>query len=110
MNPDIRAYNGSQAEADKKIFELLCIEIDKALPEAKNKIWHRHPVWFLNSNPVVGSKLKDSVRLIFCSGQTFEENGLHPKRATTQLKKLILKILKTGSSNPATSNGIIRIS
>jgi len=80
MNSDIQAYNDSQDEADKKICELMCIEIDKALPEAENKIWHRHPVWFLDGNPIVGySKLKGSVRLLFWSGQTFEEKGLHPE-------------------------------
>jgi len=80
MNPDIQAYNDSQAEADKEICELLCIEIDKALPEAENKIWHRHPVWFLDGNPVVGySKLKGSIRLLFWSGQTFEEKDLQPE-------------------------------
>jgi hypothetical protein len=34
--------------------------IDRDLPDAENKIWHRHPVWFLDGNPIVGySKLKD---------------------------------------------------
>lgn len=52
-------------------------EIDKNLPEAENKIWHAHPVWFLEGNPIVGySKLKDSVRLLFWSGQSFEEEEL----------------------------------
>jgi hypothetical protein len=44
---------------------------------AENKIWHAHPVWFLDGNPVVGySKLKDCVRLLFWSGQTFQEKEL----------------------------------
>lgn len=52
-------------------------EIDRALPEAENKIWHAHPVWFLDGNPVVGySKLKNCIRLLFWSGQSFEEKGL----------------------------------
>ena len=47
------------------------------MPEAENKIWHGHPVWFLEGNPVVGySKLKGSVRLLFWSGQSFDEEGL----------------------------------
>jgi hypothetical protein len=34
-------------------------------------------VWFLDGNPVVGySKLKECVRLLFWSGQSFEEEGL----------------------------------
>lgn len=56
---------------------LLAQEIDRHLPEAENKIWHRHPVWFLDGNPIVGySKLKDCVRVLFWSGQSFEEKGL----------------------------------
>ena len=55
-------------------------EIKKALPKAESKIWHAHPVWFLDGNPIVGyHKLKDSVRLLFWSGQTFEEEGLKPE-------------------------------
>jgi hypothetical protein len=34
-------------------------------------------VWFLDGNPIVGySKLKNCVRLLFWSGQSFEEKGL----------------------------------
>lgn len=73
----IQEYNNKQAEADKAICQALFEEINRALPEAESKIWHAHPVWFLNGNPVAGySKLKDSVRLLFWSGQTFEEPGL----------------------------------
>lgn len=73
----IDSYNNSQAQADKEICELLRAEIDKHLPEAESKIWHAHPVWFLDGNPVVGySKLKDSVRLLFWSGQSFDEPAL----------------------------------
>lgn len=77
MHPDVRAYNDSQADADKAICALLAAAIDQALPEAENKIWHRHPVWFLDGNPVVGyGKLKSCIRLLFWSGQSFEEAGL----------------------------------
>ena len=77
MNADIKAYNDQQAAADQEICHLLANTIDKELKEAESKIWHAHPVWFLDGNPVVGySKLKDSVRLLFWSGQTFEEDGL----------------------------------
>lgn len=77
MNKDIRAYNNAQSAADKKICNLLAREIDSNLPEAENKIWHAHPVWFLEGNPVVGySKLKNCIRLLFWSGQSFDEPGL----------------------------------
>lgn len=77
MHPDTHAYNDSRAVADRAICRLLATEIDRQLPRAENKIWHAHPVWFLDGNPIVGySKLKDSVRLLFWSGQSFQEKGL----------------------------------
>jgi hypothetical protein len=77
MHKDTQTYNNSQTISDKAICDRLAQEIDQALPEAENKIWHAHPVWFLDGNPVVGySKLKNNVRLLFWSGQSFEEEGL----------------------------------
>lgn len=77
MNKDIQAYNDAQSDKDREICNMLAHEIDKHLPEAENKIWHAHPVWFLEGNPIVGySKLKNCVRLLFWSGQSFEEEGL----------------------------------
>ena len=77
MHPDTLKYNESLGPQDRDICNLLAREIDHALPEAENKIWHAHPVWFLDGNPVVGySKLKECVRLLFWSGQSFEEEGL----------------------------------
>lgn len=80
MNKDTQAYNNSLPDGDKAICNLLAKEISNNLPEAENKIWHRHPVWFLNGNPIVGySKLKDCIRLLFWSGQSFDEEGLQPE-------------------------------
>lgn len=77
MHPDIVKYNRSLDTEDRDICDLLAREIDRHLPDAENKIWHAHPVWFLDGNPVVGySKLKNCVRLLFWSGQSFEEQGL----------------------------------
>ncbi len=77
MHKDTKAYNAAQAPADRAICRRLAAEIERALPEAENKVWHAHPVWFLDGNPVVGySKLKDGVRLLFWSGQSFREKGL----------------------------------
>lgn len=77
MHPDTKAYNARQSKADKALCLLLAKTIDAGLPEAENKVWHAHPVWFLEGNPIVGySKLKDSVRLLFWSGQTFKAKGL----------------------------------
>ena len=77
MHPDTVTYNQSLASEDQEICDLLAGQIDRGLPEAENKIWHAHPVWFLDGNPVVGySKLKSCVRLLFWSGQSFAEDGL----------------------------------
>lgn len=77
MHKEVKAYNNALSKGDKAIGQLLAAEIDKSLPDAENKIWHRHPVWFLEGNPIVGyHKLKDSVRLLFWSGQSFAEPGL----------------------------------
>ncbi len=77
MHTDITTYNTSQSPDDKAICDLLAEEICRALPGAESKIWHRHPVWFLEGNPVVGyGKLKDCVRLLFWSGQSFDETDL----------------------------------
>jgi Domain of unknown function (DU1801) len=77
MHPDTGGYNAAQSRTDRAICRLLAMEIDRNLPEAENKIWHAHPVWFLDGNPIVGySKLKECVRLLFWSGQSFDEEGL----------------------------------
>lgn len=77
MHADTTQYNDALAPSDREICNLLAREIDRVLPEADNKIWHAHPVWFLDGNPVVGySKLKGSVRLLFWSGQSFSTTGL----------------------------------
>ena len=80
MNTDIQSYNKAQTASDKKICDELMRIINTTLVEAESKVWHAHPVWFLGGNPVVGySKLKDSVRLMFWSGQSFGEDGLRPE-------------------------------
>lgn len=80
MNADVADYNRALNTDDRAIADLLATTIDEALSDAENKVWHRHPVWFLDGNPIVGySKLKDSVRLLFWSGQSFDEDGLKPE-------------------------------
>jgi hypothetical protein len=77
MHEGTKSYNEAQAPSDRAICDLLAAQIDRCLPEAENKIWHAHPVWFLDGNPIVGySKLKGCVRLLFWSGQSFAEAGL----------------------------------
>lgn len=76
----IQAYNAAQTEDDRAICETLMCEIDRGLPEAESRMWHAHPVWFLDGNPIVGySKLKGCIRLLFWSGQSFDDAGLKPE-------------------------------
>lgn len=78
IHPDTEKYNKSLSKADGEICDLLAEEITRHIRKAENKVWHAHPVWFLDGNPIVGyDKLKDCVRLLFWSGQSFDEKGLH---------------------------------
>ena len=80
IHKDIEAYNAAQLAGDKRICDALAKAIERHLPGAESKIWHRHPVWFLDGNPIVGyHKLKDCIRLLFWSGQSFDEPGLEPE-------------------------------
>ena len=77
MNPEILEYNESHEPGNKAICDVLAGEIDRGLPAAECKIWHGHPVWFLDGNPIVGySQQKAGIRLMFWSGADFEEAGL----------------------------------
>ena len=77
MHPDIQAYHQAQGPSDKAICDALYQHISNALPHAESKVWHAHPVWFLEGNPIVGySKQKPGIRLMFWSGASFEEDGL----------------------------------
>ncbi|MDI9256895.1 DUF1801 domain-containing protein [Flavobacterium sedimenticola] len=79
MQPDIQHYNNQQTSEEQLICNQLAEIINQNLPEAESKIWHAHPVWFLEGNPIVGySKLKGGIRLLFWSGVTFEEKDLQP--------------------------------
>ncbi len=85
MNKDIHSKkknSGLQRLSNRrgqKICDLLARSINDHLPQAENKIWHAHPVWFLDGNPIVGySKQKAGVRLMFWSGAGFDEDLLKP--------------------------------
>lgn len=74
---EIQQYHNKQSREEKAICNVLYTEICRHLPEAEYKIWHAHPVWFLDGNPIVGySKLKAGIRLMFWSGASFDEEGL----------------------------------
>lgn len=77
MNPTITEYNEAMEPSDKKICEVLAAEIDRGLSDSESQIWHAHPVWFLEGNPIVGySKQKKGIRLMFWSGADFAEPKL----------------------------------
>ena len=78
MNQDILNYNEALSAEDQAICDVLSAEISTQLKNAESKIWHAHPVWFLNGNPIVGySKQKAGIRLMFWSGIDFEEEKLN---------------------------------
>lgn len=80
INKEIQAYNDSQAEEERAVCDLLAAAINRNLPEAECRIWHGHPVWFLEGNPAAGySKQKKGVRLMFWSGLSFDEEKLNIK-------------------------------
>ncbi len=77
MNNDIQTYNQSLDISVQEICSCLSSTISRVLPEANSRMWHKHPVWFLNGNPIVGyKKTKRGVHLLFWSGQSFEEENL----------------------------------
>ncbi|MFV8464757.1 DUF1801 domain-containing protein [Flavobacterium sp. LB1P62] len=77
MNEEIKRYNDKLTSDCKTICNLLAQTIDNVLTEAESKIWHGHPVWFLEGNPIVGySQQKAGLRLMFWSGADFEEDNL----------------------------------
>ena len=99
MNKEVQAYNDSQSNSDRKICNILSEQISRSLPEAENKIWHAHPVWFLEGNPIVGySKLKDCIRLMFWSGADFNEIELKP--GTGKFKDASIRYTDVSQINP----------
>ena len=85
MNPAIQEFNKNLSISDEEICNKLAIIIDEYLNNATSKIWHGHPVWFINDNPIVGySKQKAGVRLMFWSGMSFDEDQL--KEGTGKFK------------------------
>lgn len=78
MHKTIIDYNNQQIVADNEICDLLAQIITVELYDADYKIWHGHPVWFIDGNPIVGySKQKLGIRLMFWSGKDFDEKELN---------------------------------
>jgi hypothetical protein len=80
LKKEIEIYHDALSVSDRTICDLLHEQISANLSKAESKVWHRHPVWFLDGNPIVGyDKLKDCIRILFWSGQSFDEPGLTPE-------------------------------
>ncbi len=80
MNEEIKKYNQELIAEDNSICTILSTTIDQELTLAESKIWHAHPVWFIEGNPIVGySKQKSGIRLMFWSGADFDEKHLNVK-------------------------------
>jgi hypothetical protein len=78
ITPTIQSYNTAQSGTHQELCNLLTEIICGELTDAESKIWHAHPVWFLDGNPIVGySAQKKGIRLLFWSGADFEEENLN---------------------------------
>lgn len=76
----IQEYHNKLNDSDKEICDSLYQIINENLSGSEYKIWHAHPVWFIDGNPIVGySKQKPGIRLMFWSGADFDEDILSVK-------------------------------
>jgi len=74
----LEEYLAKQQPEDQAIMNALTVLITFGLKDSVLRIWHRHPVWFLNGNPIVGfSREKRGTRLMFWSGADFDESKLN---------------------------------
>lgn len=77
---EIDLYIDNLTSPYSEIAQKLRLIIDRELIHAHSKIWHAHPVWFIDENPITGfSLLKSGLRLLFWSGQSFDEELLIPE-------------------------------
>jgi hypothetical protein len=77
IGQDILDYQAELSADEAQICAALDKLLAKALPTAEGKVWHGHPVWFIDANPVVGYSLKKSgIEVLFWSGQSFKLAGL----------------------------------
>lgn len=77
MTTEIKAYNENKTPERQAICDVLYHLLSTELPNIEHKLWHGAPVWFIAGNPIVGyHNLKNGIRLLFWSGQSFDEPGL----------------------------------
>lgn len=72
-------YNEQLVPEFKGLAEQLAKLFKKQVPQAEAKVWHGHPVWFIDGNPIAGYSLKKSgIEVLFWSGKSFATAGLGP--------------------------------
>lgn len=79
MTNEILDYNKAQPAQFQKIIKILMDEFNASLTQSTSKLFHRNPAWFLEGNPIVTYYVpakNDHVRIMFWSGQSFNEPGL----------------------------------
>lgn len=77
VSQNILDYQSELSDEEAEIGAAIIKLIAKALPKAEGKVWHGHPVWFIDGNPVVGYSLKKAgIEVLFWSGQSFKLEGL----------------------------------
>lgn len=77
IGQDVQNYQSELSAEEAEIGAALIKLFTKSVPEAEAKVWHGHPVWFLDGNPIVGYSLKKAgIEVLFWSGQSFKLEGL----------------------------------
>ncbi len=75
----VAEYNEQLAPEVRDHAEQLTKLFTKQVPQAEAKVWHGHPVWFIEGNPVFGySHKKAGLEVLFWSGKSFKKSGLKP--------------------------------
>jgi hypothetical protein len=99
MRKGVTAYISLLDRNYQEIANYLFEIIEANLDATECKIWHRHPVWFIDENPIVGfDKLKNGLRLLFWSGADFEEEKL--KSGTAKFKDASITYTAVTQINP----------
>jgi uncharacterized protein YdhG (YjbR/CyaY superfamily) len=98
LGSDIEVFNQKLDQPERDIALEICALIAQKMPEAEGKVWHGHPVWFMEGNPIVGYSLKKSgIEMLFWSGQSFKSDAL---RALGKFKAAALSIPNKEALDP----------
>ncbi len=74
--PTIDEYNEGLDEIQRPIAAKLAAMLDAGLYGAEGKVYHGHPVWLVDGQPVAGYKAFPRwVTLMFWRGQEFQSRG-----------------------------------